>query len=101
MTSNDLLVALKWNLEIITDTMDADSKTAKDSELMQYIDYAKALIAREGITLNVENSIEDFMLVVTYAGHLYSKRKASDVSQALPKDLRWALNNRLFSQKIQ
>lgn len=97
MTDGELLVMLKANLEIITDYMDAESKTAKEAELMNYINTAKAFIEREGVSLS--DSIEDAMLTVMYAGWLYDRRK--DPSVSMPRMIRWALNNRLFSQKIQ
>ena len=97
MTTAELLVMLEANLEIITDYMDSDAKTAKETELTQYITAAEAYIAREGITLDL-TQIGDCMLVVMYAGWLYDKRKAD--SAGMPRMLRWNLNNRLFSQKV-
>ena len=62
--------------------------------LSQVIDAAIAFIAREGITL--ENTVEDLQLVEMYAAYLVRKR---NTAEAMPRMLRWALNNRLFSQK--
>lgn len=60
---------------------------------------AEAEIAREGITLDFENSIGDANLLVMYAGYLYRRR--ADYSDAgMPRMLRYALNNRLFAQKM-
>ena len=50
---------------------------------------AEAEIAREGITLD---------LLVMYAGYLYRRRADSDAG--MPRMLRYALNNRLFAQKM-
>lgn len=101
MTSADLLVFLKRNLEINTDYMDADSRNAIDEQLTFYLDSAIAYIQREGIVLDSTNA-EDMANVVQYATELYEKRKASDSSQSVPsRGLRIRLNNRLFSQKIQ
>lgn len=68
----------------------------KDREkyLSQVIDAAIAFITREGITL--EDTVEDLQLVEMYAAYLVRKR---NTTEAMPRMLRWALNNRLFSQK--
>lgn len=98
MTQAELLVMLENNLEIITEYMDETSKTAKETELMVYINSASKFIEQEGINLDTENSVGDCMLVVMYAGWLYEQRKSPSVG--MPRMLRWNLNNRLFSQKI-
>lgn len=64
--------------------------------LTQAISAAQAFIAREGITLT--DSIEDGQLVEMYAAYLVRKRATTE---PMPRMLRWALNNRLFSQKAQ
>lgn len=64
--------------------------------LTQAISAAKALITREGIALT--DSIEDGQLVEMYAAYLVRKRATTE---PMPRMLRWALNNRLFSQKAQ
>ena len=68
----------------------------KDREeyLSQVVDAAIAFITREGITL--EDTVEDLQLVEMYAAYLVRKR---NTTEAMPRMLRWALNNRLFSQK--
>lgn len=62
--------------------------------LLQCISAAQSFIAREGIALT--ESVEDGQLVEMYAAYLVRKRAAAE---AMPRMLRWALNNRLFSQK--
>lgn len=62
--------------------------------LTQVIDAAIAFITREGISL--EGTAEDLQLVNMYAAYLVRKR---NTTEAMPRMLRWALNNRLFSQK--
>lgn len=62
--------------------------------LQQSISAAQAFIAREGITLT--ESAEDAQLVEMYAAYLVRKRATIE---AMPRMLRWALNNRLMSQK--
>ena len=47
-----LITMLKYNLEIITDYMDAEARLQKETQLGYYVDSAIAFIEREGITLN-------------------------------------------------
>ena len=58
---------------------------------------AEAEITREGITLDLSD-IGDCNLLVMYAGYLYRRRADSDAG--MPRMLRYALNNRLFAQKM-
>lgn len=44
------------------------------------------------------DTVEDGQLVVMYAAYLYRKR--ADDAPVMPRMLRYALNNRLFSQKV-
>ena len=64
--------------------------------LQQCINAAQQFIAREGI--NLTDSIEDGQLVEMYAAYLVRKRATQE---PMPRMLRWALNNRLFSQNAQ
>lgn len=64
--------------------------------LTQAISAAQAFITREGVVLT--DSIEDGQLVEMYAAYLVRKRATTE---PMPRMLRWALNNRLFSQKAQ
>ena len=90
MTDETILVMLKANLQIIA------GNTLQDAYLQNLIGTAKQMINREGITL--ADTIEDGNLVVMYAAYLYRKR--ADDSPVMPRMLRYALNNRLFSQKV-
>ena len=105
MTNETILTMLKQGLEIITDYMDEQSKTAKDLELMQYIETAEVFIEREGIIL--EDVVSDQMLVSMYAMWLYDKRKTTGSKynsyyiQNMPRMLRYNLNNRLLQQKVR
>lgn len=104
MTDAELLTMLEYNLELIMDYMDADSKAAKEAELTQYINSAKAFITTEGVTLDM-TKVEDCQLIIMYASWMYEKRKGqssynSQYNGGMPRMLRWALNNRLFSQKV-
>lgn len=90
MTSADILAMLQVDLgELYPDQQ-------RQAYLQQAIGAAQAFIAREGITLT--DSIEDGQLVEMYAAYLVRKRATEE---AMPRSLRWALNNRLFSQKAQ
>lgn len=90
MSSKQILTILKFNLDIIP------SDTSRDEYLLHLISAATALIEREGATLT--DTVEDGQLVVMYAAYLYRKR-ATD--EPMPRMLRWALNNRIFSQKMK
>lgn len=88
MTEKDILEILKMDLQI--------SAAQYESYLLKLISRAKDAITEEGIVLK-DDSIADGMLVETYAAYLYRKRKGENT--AMPRSLRYALNNRLFSQK--
>ena len=62
--------------------------------LERCINAAVAFITREGVTLTA--SVEDMQLVEMYAAYLVRKRATIE---AMPRMLRWALNNRVFSEK--
>lgn len=95
MTNDDLLVMLKSDLEIITDYMDEEARAAKDAELSVYLTSAQAYIEREGATLSLQD-VGDCQLIVMYAAWLYSKRRAESGADAMPRMLRFNLNNKLF-----
>ena len=88
MTKNDILSILKIDLQI--------SVAAYDKYLNALISFAESAIKEEGIKLNEDNE-EDGMLIEMYAAYLYRKRREEVV--AMPRSLRYALNNRLMSQK--
>ena len=91
MTDATMLEMTKSNLQIV------QGNTLQDSYLQMLISSAQEMITREGITLT--DSIEDGNLVVMYAAYLYRKR--ADDAPVMPRMLRYALNNRLFSQKVR
>lgn len=68
---------------------------ARKAYLQQCISAARQFITREGIALT--ESIEDGQLIEMYAAYLVRKRATTE---PMPRMLRWALNNRLFSQKV-
>ena len=88
MTSGEILAALKVDLGIVG--------TGYDARLQQIIDSAQAAIAREGAVLDL-NSFEDCQIVIMYAGWLWRRRDSMD---GMPRMLRWALNNKVFSGKM-
>lgn len=87
MDNAAMLTAMKIDLGITT--------TAYDDRLGQYLTSAQKAIEIEGITLT--DSIADGDLVVRYAAWLWRKRATGE---GIPRSLRWAMNNRLFSEKI-
>lgn len=87
MKNEDILKILKTDLEI--------SGGSRDEMLGNMIEVAKASIQREGIKLN--DSVDDGMLVESYAAFLYRKRREDAL--AMPRSLRYLLNNRLLSEK--
>lgn len=89
MNNESILSILKMDLKI--------SASQYDEYLNNLIELSKAAIAKEGIIL--DDSTEDGMLVEMYAAYLYRKRK--EESNGMPRMLRYALNNRLFSQKAR
>lgn len=86
--ATSLLSALKIDLRISTD--------AYDGRLKEYLANAAEAIAREGAELS--DSAEDQMLVVQYAAWTWRRR---DTGEAMPRMIRWALNNRIFSQHME
>lgn len=91
MTDEERLEMLKIDLGI-------RSTTAYDKRLTQDLQTAKADIEREGITFPSDISISDEQLIVMYAGWLFRKRSTGE---GMPRMLRYAINNRLFSQKAR
>ena len=86
--ADTLLTMLKTDLGIVTN--------AYDTRLQQVIDSAKALIRQEGVTLN-ETAYEDAQIIIMYAAWLWRRR---DSGEGMPRMVRYALNNRLFSEKM-
>lgn len=82
-----LLPGLKVDLGIMT--------TAYDDRLMQYLDHAETEIAREGVTIG--DRTDDGELTIMYAAWLWRRR---DGMEGMPRMLRYALNNRVFSEKM-
>lgn len=85
-----MLEMLKIDLGITT--------TAYDERLGQYLNSAQQMIEREGVTALDLSALEDKQLVVMYAAWLWRRR---DTQEGMPRMLRWALNNRIFSEKAK
>lgn len=89
-TPDPLLVMLKIDLGLTT--------TAYDDRLTQLLASSTAAIIREGAaTLDVSEP-QDAQLVVMYAAWQWRRR---DTGEGMPRMLRWALNNRVFGEKMQ
>lgn len=69
---------------------------AYDTRLTQYVNSAKSAIIREGASLS--DAVEDMQIVAMYAGWLWKKR---DTGEGMPRNLRWMLNNKIFSEKAR
>ena len=88
MNEQLMLISLKTDLGISTD--------AYNASLLRRLKVAQARITEEGVTL--EDTENDRDLVVMYAGWLWRYRQTSE---AMPRMLRYALNNRIFAVKAR
>lgn len=88
MNESTMLEMLKVDLGIST--------TAYDQRLARYLESALAAIITEGVSVDTSD-VQDANLVVMYAAWLWRKR---DTGEGMPRNIRWILNNRLFSEKI-
>lgn len=87
MTETQRLEILKKDLQRLTN--------ANDEYLTILLRQGEAAIKREGIILS--DDIESDMAVIQYAAYLFRKRSGTET--AMPRFLRYQLNNMLFSQK--
>ena len=87
MTSAEKLSVLKNDLQLMSN--------ANDLFLSLLLEQAAEAIKQEGIILN--ESIQSDMIIISYAAYLFRKRAGSDT--AMPRFLRYQLNNLLFGQK--
>lgn len=88
MNEEQLLSGLRADLSICS--------KAFDDRLAEKLRTAQARIQEEGITL--EDTEADRDLVVMYAAYLWRSRSTGE---DMPRMLRYALNNRLFSRKAR
>lgn len=89
MDPDVMLEMLKVDLGITT--------KAYDDRLSQVLQYSMAAITKEGATLNTCASLQDANLVIMYAAWTWRRR---DTMEGMPRMLRWALNNRIFGEKM-
>lgn len=90
MNESTMLEMLKIDLGI--------TATAYDGRLAQMLKVAEAEIVREGVsTLDASSSLSDANLVIMYAAWMWRRR---DTMEAMPRMLRWQLNNRVFGEKM-
>lgn len=85
-----ILSSLKVDLGIL-------NTTAYDTRLTEIIKSSFQMIEREGATLDV-NKLEDAQLVVMYSAWMWRRR---DSGEGMPRMVRYALNNRVLSEKAQ
>ena len=71
--------------------------SAYDERLGQYLDAAQKRIAEEGVTLDT-NDVGDMQIIVMYAAWMWRRR---DTMEGMPRMLRYALNNRVFAEKMK
>lgn len=90
MTDADILTILQADLNILA------PDATRTAQMEQYIAAAKEFIKREGVDLTAPYSSGDAQLIIMYASYLFRKR---DNDTGMPRMLRWALNNRIFSRK--
>ena len=83
----NLLPGLKVDLGIKTN--------AYDERLTAYLGFAQSAIGEEGITLS--SSLQDDQLTIMYAAWMWRRR---DSGEGMPRMVRYALNNRLFREKM-
>lgn len=88
MNNEELLTVLKSDLQMIT--------AANDGYLGGLLQLAQKLMQREGIVMD-ENNLEHQMVQVQYAAYLFRRRGGSET--AMPRFLRYELNNLIFSRK--
>ena len=85
-----ILSSLKVDLGIL-------NTTAYDTRLTEIIKSSFQMIEREGATLDV-NKLEDAQLVGMYSAWMWRRR---DSGEGMPRMVRYALNNRVLSEKAQ
>lgn len=96
MTDAARLTLLKSNLQMITNS--------NDTLLAFLLQQGAAALETEGVT--DDGSVMYEACVIDYAAYLFRKRAASTANgkaseTAMPRFLRWEINNLLMSQKIR
>ena len=84
-------------LNILKHSLQRQFTDANDEYLLHLLNTGEAAIKREGI---VDDGTEDYEnCVIDYAAYLFRKRAGTET--AMPRFLRWQLNNILVSQKAK
>lgn len=89
-TTDPLLAALKIDLGV--------TATAYDSRLAQIIEAAKAEIVAAGAQTLDETAPQDAQLIIMYAAWMWRRR---DEQVGMPRMVQYALNNRVFAEKMR
>lgn len=89
MNQSEMLTALKTDLGI--------TASVYDTRLTQMLQNAQEQIKVEGANISPSTSFCDANLVIMYAAWMWRRR---DTMIAMPRMLRWQLNNRIFSEKV-
>lgn len=87
-TTASALALLKVDLGIM-------NSASYDSRLTAIINASVSAVVREGVS-TLSDSAEDIQMIVMYSEWLWRKR---DTGEGIPRNLRWMLNNRIFSEK--
>ncbi len=87
-TTASALALLKVDLGIM-------NSASYDNRLTAIINASVSAVVREGVS-TLSDSAEDIQMIVMYAEWLWRKR---DTGEGIPRNLRWMLNNRIFSEK--
>ena len=71
--------------------------TKIDTRLTQLLQAAEKYIIAEGATTLNRSNIDDAQLIVMYAAWLWRRR---DTQDGMPRMIRYAINNRVFAEKM-
>ena len=93
MTDEQILAMLKIDIGFRS-----SGNTAIDDRLLQIIKASEQYIIKEGATTLNRSNIDDAQLIVMYAAWLWRRR---DTQEDMPRMVRYALNNRVFQDKMQ
>ena len=97
MTNEQFLIDMMINnLGKNIDFFDDEAKADLYTKMKFYLGAAREFIAREGVTLDTENSNGDCMLVVQYACFLYD----GGDREHLPPNIRKPLNDRIMQEDV-
>lgn len=85
-------------LALLKANVSAIGSTIYDDLLNPLLTSAKSMIEREGLTLDMD-STEDNNMIVGYATWLFQQREQPDMQ--MPRWLRYALNNKVLQQQAE